>query len=63
MDKNKNSKKKPVIVRNEKANGMTEYVITKSPSKTLFGKIVIGFLAFAMVGVLIFGLVFAICQL
>lgn len=41
--------KKPLIEKNVKADGTTEYIITKSPQKTLWGRIVICVLA-AMLG-------------
>ena len=56
-------KKTPVIVKNKKADGTSEYVVTKSPSKTIFGRIIIAVLAFSMVGVLVAGLIIALLEL
>ena len=42
-------KKQKTITFNERADGMTEVVITKAPSKTVFGKIIIAVLAFALI--------------
>lgn len=62
---NKKVKKEPKqkgIQINERADGMKEVIITKAPSKTLFGKIVIAILAFSMIGVVIAGLIVVLIQ-
>lgn len=51
-----------LIVRKERKDGTSDIIVTKSPSKTLFGKIVIGTLAFAMLLGGLASLVFVILQ-
>lgn len=55
--KKKKVKKEKTIVVKERADGMNEVIITKAPSKTLFGKIVIAVLAFAMIAAVIASLI------
>lgn len=55
-------KKQKTIVVNERADGKSEIIITKAPSKTLIGKIVIAFLAFAMIVGVIASLVIVLVQ-
>lgn len=59
--KNNTEEKQGLIKKNTKANGKTEYYITKSPQKTLGGKIVIwtlvALMALASVGSLIIALI------
>lgn len=40
---------KKAIIKKDKKDGTSEYIITSSFTKSLFGKIVIGTLAFSMV--------------
>ena len=58
------SENKKTIIRKEKKDGTSEIIVTKSPSKTIFGKIVIIVLAFGMllggVGTLVIALLSAI---
>lgn len=57
------SENKKTIIRKEKKDGTSEIIVTKSPSKTIFGKIVIIVLAFGMllggVGTLVIALLSA----
>lgn len=57
----KEKKQKTIIVK-ETADGKNEVIITKAPSKTLLGKIVIAFLAFAMIIGVIASLVIVLVQ-
>lgn len=45
MSKNKNEK---LIVRKNRKDGSSDIIVTKSPSKTIFGKIIISVLAAGM---------------
>ncbi len=56
-NQNQPKKKQKTITFNERADGMTEVVITKAPSKTVFGKIIIAVLAFAMIAAVIASLI------
>ncbi|MGM9899152.1 MAG: hypothetical protein ACI32E_01065 [Bacilli bacterium] len=57
----KNTKQKGIKI-NERADGMKEVVITKAPSKTLFGKIVIAILAFSMIAAVVASLIIVIVE-
>lgn len=57
----KNTKQKGIKI-NERADGMKEVVITKAPSKTLFGKIVIGILAFSMIATVVASLIIVLIE-
>lgn len=59
---NKN-KRTPLMKTNKRADGSTEYVITKSPQSTLGGKIIIGVLAALLGGSAIVALVLVLMQL
>jgi len=61
--KQEKQKKQKTITFNERADGMTEVVITKAPSKTVFGKIIIAFLAFAMIAAVVAGLIAVLVEL
>lgn len=62
-NKNQNNKnKQKTFVVKERADGMKEVVITKAPSKTILGKIVIVGLAAAMIGAVVFSLVFVLLE-
>lgn len=54
-------KKKTIIVK-EKSDGTNEVIITKAPSKTLFGRIVIAILAFSMIAAVIISFIIVIYQ-
>lgn len=58
---NKQPKKKTIMIH-ERADGMNEVVITKAPSKTVFGKIIICALAVAMVLGVVLGLIIVLIQ-
>lgn len=60
-NKNDQQKKKTIMI-NERADGINEVVITKAPSKTLFGKIIIVALAAAMIIGVVLGLVIVLIQ-
>lgn len=45
MSKNKNEK---LIVRKNRKDGSSDIIVTKSPSKTIFGKVIISVLAAGM---------------
>lgn len=66
MSNKKNNQVKPkrqkTIIVNERADGKSEVIITKAPSKTIIGKIIIAFLAFAMIVGTIASLVFVLLQ-
>ena len=57
------SENKKTIIRKEKKDGTSEIIVTKSPSKTIFGRIVIAVLALGMllggVGTLVIALLSA----
>lgn len=55
-------KKQKTIIVNERADGKNEVIITKAPSKTVIGKIIIAFLAFAMIVGTIASLVLVLLQ-
>ena len=59
----KNTEKKKVINQTTKANGKTEYYISKSPSKTVAGKIVIWVLVALMALASLGSLIIALIQL
>ena len=59
MSQNKNEK---LIVRKDKKDGTSEIIITKSPSKTIFGKILIAVLAGGMVLTTVVSLLIVILQ-
>lgn len=52
---------KPVI-RKDKKDGTSEYIITGAFTKSIVGKIVIGALAFSMIAGVVAGLVIVILQ-
>jgi hypothetical protein len=60
---NKKQKKTPLIKTTKRADGTTEYVVTKSPQSTLGGKIIIAGLAFLLAAGAIASLVLAIIEL
>lgn len=60
-NKNDQQKKKTIMI-NERADGINEVVITKAPSKTLLGKIIIVALAAAMIIGVVLGLVIVLIQ-
>ena len=62
MSKKAKKQSRKLIARNERADGTTEVYLTGSPTKTVLGKIVIGFLAFAMVAVTVAGLIVVMIQ-
>ena len=49
---NKKQKKTPLIKTTKRADGTTEYVVTKSPQSTLGGKIIIAGLAFLVLAII-----------
>ncbi len=51
-----------LIVRKDRKDGTSDIIVTKSPSKTIFGKIIIGALALAMLLGGVASLVFVILQ-
>lgn len=55
-------KNKKLIVRKDKKDGTSEIIITKSPSKTIFGKVLIAILAGGMVLTTVASLVVVILQ-
>ena len=61
MSNKKPNKQKTIVVK-ERADGMKEVVITRAPSKTVLGKIVIGLLAFAMVAAVVASLIVVLVQ-
>ncbi|MCI6716174.1 MAG: hypothetical protein SOZ32_07480 [Bacilli bacterium] len=60
--KNNKQKKQKTIVVKQTADGKDEVIITKAPSKTVLGKIVIAVLAFAMIIGVIASLVIVLVQ-
>ena len=64
MSKKQNKKQKtPLMKTNKRADGSTEYVITKAPQSTLGGKIIIAVLAALLGGSAIVALVLVLMQL
>ena len=61
--KEKKQKKAPLMKTTKRADGSTEYVITKSPQSTLGGKIIIGLLALLLGGSAVVALVLVLMQL
>ena len=61
MSNKKENKQKTIVVK-ERADGMKEVVITKSPSKTIIGKVIIAALAFAMIAAVVFSLIIVLIQ-
>ena len=61
MSNKKENKQKTIVVK-ERADGMKEVVITKSPSKTILGKVVIAALALAMIAAVVFSLIIVLIQ-
>lgn len=59
MSKNETKK---TIIKKDKKDGSSEIIVTQSPSKTVFGRIVIGILAFSMIAGVVAGLVIVILQ-
>ncbi len=59
----KKQKKTPIVKTTKRADGSTEYVITKSPQSTLGGKIIIATLALLLAGSAIIALVLVLMQL
>ena len=57
MSEKQNNK---AIVRKDKKDGTSEYIINGSLTKSLVGKIIIGVLAFSMIAAVIAGLVISI---
>ncbi len=62
MSNKAKDKKQKTIVVHERADGMNEVIITKAPSKTLFGKIIIAALAFSMIIGVVLGLIIVLIQ-
>lgn len=60
--KQPNNKKQKTIVVNTKADGRDEVIITKTPSKTVLGKIIIAILAFAMIIGVVASLIIVLVQ-
>ena len=60
-NKNEQQKKKTIMI-NERADGMNEVIITKAPSKTLLGKIIIVLLAASMIIGVLLGLIIVLIQ-
>lgn len=61
MSNKKENKQKTIVVK-ERADGMKEVVITRAPSKTVLGKIVIAALALAMIAAVVASLVIVLVQ-
>ena len=59
----KKEKRTPLMKTTKRADGSTEYVITKSPQSTLGGKIIIAVLAALLGGSAIVALVLVLMQL
>ncbi len=59
----KQQKKEPFLKTNERADGTTEFIVTKAPQKTVFGKIIIVSLAFLLGLGTILSLIFVLAQL
>ena len=57
----KNETKKPII-RKDKKDGTSEYIVTQSFTKSLVGKIVVGVLAFSMIIGVVASLVVVLLQ-
>ncbi len=64
MSKKSNKQKKtPLLKSTKRADGSTEYTITKAPQSTLGGKIIIAILAALLGGSAIIALVLVLMQL
>ena len=61
--KEKKQKRTPIMKSTKRADGSTEYVITKSPQSTLGGKIIIGLLALLLAGSAFIALILVLMQL
>lgn len=55
--KEKSQKKQRYIITKTKADGTSDVIITKSPSKTTFGRIILAILAISMVVGTVAGLI------
>lgn len=62
-NKQAKQKKTPLIKTTKRADGATEYIVTKAPQSTLGGKIIIATLAFLLAAGAIASLVLAIVEL
>ncbi len=63
MAKNdKKQKKEKFMYTKERADGTKDVIITKSPQKTLWGKIIICTLAILLGGAAVLGLIFVLIQ-
>lgn len=63
MDKSNNKKQKENYVeRRKKANGTEEYIVHGSPSKTIWGKVVVALIVAGTVLLPVAGLIFAMVQ-
>lgn len=60
--KHETQKRQKTIVVNKTADGKDEVIITKAPSKTVFGRIIIAILAFAMIVGVVASLVIVLVQ-
>ncbi len=64
MSKKVNKQKKsPMVQANKRADGTTEYSISKAPQSTLAGKIIIIALALLLGGSAIASLILVLCQM
>ncbi len=61
--KAKKQNKTPLMKSTKRADGSTEYVITKSPQSTLGGKIIIGVLALLLAGSAFIALILVLMQI
>lgn len=61
--KEKKQKKTPLLKTTKRADGATEYVVTKAPQSTLGGKIIITLLALLLGGSAVIALVLVLMQL
>ena len=61
--KEKKQKRTPIMKTTKRADGSTEYVITKSPQSTLGGKIILGLLALLLAGSAFIALILVLMQL
>lgn len=59
----KKQKKAPMVQTNKRADGTTEYSISRAPQSTLMGKIIIVALALLLGGSAIASLIFVLAQI
>ena len=63
MAKNKNEKQKSSYVeKRTKPNGDNEYIVHGSPSKTIWGKVIVGLIVAGTVLLPLAGLIYALLQ-